>query len=77
MTLSTESDVNKFLKSIELPEIGLTVGDVGRVLDVTATDAATVVKIELGFPAAAAHDAYRQHIAAAISAETASRRGPC
>ena len=70
MTLSTESDVNKFLKSIELPEIGLTVGDVGRVLDVTVSDAATVVRIELGFPAAAAHEAYRQHIAAAISAET-------
>jgi ATP-binding protein involved in chromosome partitioning len=70
VTLSTESDVNKFLKSIELPDIGLNVGDVGRVLEVTTSNAATTIKIELGFPAATAHDAYRQHIAAAISAET-------
>ena len=68
--LSAESDVNKFLKSIELPGIGLTVGDVGRVLEVTESDTAMVVRIELGFPAAGAHDAYRAHIAAAVAAET-------
>ena len=68
--LSAESDVNKFLKSIELPGIGLTVGDVGRVLEVTESDTAMVVRIELGFPAAGAHDAYQAHIAAAVAAET-------
>ncbi len=57
MTLSTESDVNKFLKSIELPDIGLTLGDIGRVVEVNKSDAAIAIKVELetaqqvpGFP---------------------------
>ena len=70
MTLSTESDVRKFLKSIELPDIGLTLGDIGRVVEVSKSDAAIAIKIELGFPAARAHDAYRDLIAAAVSAQS-------
>lgn len=66
---STESDMNKFIKSIELPDIGLTVGDVGRVLAVTESDAVLAVRIELGFPVAGVHELYRQHIAAAVAAE--------
>lgn len=67
---SAETDVNKFLKSIELPGIGLTLGDVGRVLEVSDSGSALSVRIELGFPAAGAHDEYRAHIAAALTAET-------
>ena len=70
MTLSTETDVNKFLKSIELPGIGLTIGEVGQVLDVAVSVDATVIKLQLGFPALGAHESYRQHIAALVTAET-------
>jgi len=67
---STESDMNKLLESIELPDISFTVGDVGRVLGVTGSDAALMVRIELRFPASGAHELYRQHIASAVTAAT-------
>ena len=72
MTPSTESDVNKFLNSIKLPDIGRTISDVGRVLDAKSTDGALSAHIELGFPAKSRLDAYREHIAAAVRAETGS-----
>ena len=70
MTPSTDSDVNKFLNSIELPDIGRTVGEVGRVLDVSADEQTVRAQIELGFPAQSRWDDYREHIAAAVRAET-------
>ena len=69
MTLSTESDVNKFLKSIELPNIGRTIGDVGRLLDVKVAEGLLDAQIELGFPALSQHDEFRSHIAAAVGTE--------
>jgi len=62
VTLSTETELNKFLKSIELPDIGRTIGDVGRVLDVKTSDGLIEAQIELGFPAQSRHDEYRSHI---------------
>jgi len=62
--------VKNFLKSIHLPGIGLPLSDIGRVLDVKDSDNGVEVAIELGFPAAGAHEAYRSAIAAAISEET-------
>ena len=70
MTPSTESDVNKFLNSIHLPGIDKPISDVGRVLAVAETDGRIEASIELGFPAAGAHDEYRAHIAAELAAET-------
>ena len=70
VTPSTDSDVNKFLNSIELPGIGRTVADVGRVLDVSATDSRVRAQIEFGFPAQSRWDDYHEHIAAAVQAET-------
>ena len=67
---STESNLNKFLESIELPSIDQTLGGVGRVLEASLLNGRAEVRIELGFPAAGAHNLYRQHIAAAVAAET-------
>ena len=69
MTPSTESDVNKFLNSIELPGIGRSIAEVGRVLAANQPDGRIEAKIELGFPAASRHDEYRAQIAAAVGAE--------
>ena len=70
MTLSTDSDVNKFVKSIELGDIGLTLGDVGRVLDVSQASDSISIKIELGFPAESALSAYKEQLVAAVTAST-------
>jgi len=69
VTPSTETDVKKLLNSVELPGIGLSIGDVGRVLDVSVSTEHVAAKIELGFPASTIHDVLRSHIAAAITAE--------
>ena len=70
MTPSTDSDVNKLLNSIELPGIGRSIGDVGRVMDAKTSDGAIEAHIELGFAAQSRHDEFRSHIAAALAAET-------
>ena len=69
VTPSTESDVNKFLKSLELPGIGRTIADVGRVIEVKVSDGRLEAQIELGFPAASRHDEFAAHIAAAARSE--------
>ncbi len=66
MTLSTESSVNQVLDSLVLGEIGLRLGDVARVIGVDESSGSAVVHVEFGFPAAAAHGAYRQELAEAI-----------
>ena len=70
MTPSTESDVNKFLNSIELPGLGRTIAEVARIIEAKASKDAVVARIELGFPAQDRLEAYRAHIAATLSAET-------
>ena len=70
MTPSTDSDVKKFLNSIDLPGIGRSIADVGKVLDVEESDGRVTARIELGFPASGAHDVYRARIGAAVRAET-------
>ena len=70
VTLSTESGVSKFLKSIELPGIGRKIGDVGQVRDVKASDDAFEAEIELGFPAESRHAAFAEHVAELVRAET-------
>ena len=70
MTPSTESNVNKFLKSIELPGIGRTVGDTGRVLEASTDNGRLEAQIELGFPAESRHGEFADHVAA-LAAENA------
>ncbi len=69
MTSSTDSDVNKFLRSIELPGIGRTIGSVGRVVVASRSDSRVSAKIELGFPAESRFDEFRAHIAAAVASK--------
>jgi len=73
VTLSTESDVKNLLNSIELPETGKKIADVGRILECRQTQQGLDAHIELGFPAAGAHDAYRQAIRAALAADGAQQ----
>jgi ATP-binding protein involved in chromosome partitioning len=68
VTLSTESNVKNFLNSIELPGIARKIGEVGRVLECNAADERISAHIELAFPAAGAHESYRQAIASALVA---------
>jgi ATP-binding protein involved in chromosome partitioning len=70
VTLSTESDVNKFLISMELPEIHHRLGDVGRISALEVSDSRISAKIELGYPAERAFADISAHIAAAIRSET-------
>jgi ATP-binding protein involved in chromosome partitioning len=70
VTPSTESNVNKFLNSLELPGLGRTIGDVAQILEVSSDDASVNVRIELGFPAEKSHDEYRAFIAESVRAES-------
>ena len=70
MTPSAESDVSKFLNSIELPEIGGKLGDVGRIRQLEASGGRIAAQIELAFPLERAFGAVSDHIAAAVGAET-------
>ena len=62
--------MKKFLETIDLPDISRSIGDIGRVLEVTEADERTIVRIELGFPASGAHEAYRSAIVAAAAAKS-------
>ena len=70
VTPSADYDVKNFLETIHLPGIGLPLSDIGRVLDVKESDNRVEAAIELGFPAAGAHDEYAASIAAAVAKET-------
>ena len=70
MTPSTESDVNKFLISIKLPEIQQKLGDVGRIRSLEASETQISAHIELGFPAERAFGDLSEHIAEAVRAAT-------
>ena len=73
MTPSAETDVSKLLKTVELPGLGRTIADVGRVVDVSESDKSVKAHIELGFPAESRFDVYRAHIAAEITAQTGAK----
>ncbi len=70
VTPSTESNVNKFLNSLEIPDIGRTIGEVAQKAEMTQDGNAVRAQIELGFPAQTSHDDYAAHIAAALREET-------
>ncbi len=71
MTPSTESDLHKLLKSIDITETGKTLGEIGRILDLEAASERVAARIELGLPLAGAHDA----IAAEIGRRTREATG--
>jgi ATP-binding protein involved in chromosome partitioning len=70
VTPSTDSNVKNYLKSIRLPGISQTLGEVGRIVEAELVGGRATVKIELGFPAESAFSAWRDHIAATVAAET-------
>jgi ATP-binding protein involved in chromosome partitioning len=70
VTPSADSNVNKFLNSLELPGLGRTIGEVAQKVDVNSGKSAIHVHIELGFPAASRHHEYRTFIADAIRGES-------
>jgi len=69
VTSSTDSDVSKLLKTIELPGLGRTIGQVGRIVAADKADGRVAVKIVLGYPAESRFDEYRAHIAKILTAE--------
>jgi len=70
VTPSTDSDVSKYLISIELPEVHVKLGDVGRIVALNASADAISADIELRFPAERAFDVWASHIAAMLREET-------
>ena len=70
MTPSTESDVNKFLKSIEIPEIGRTIAEVGKILDLAVNETRVQAQIELGLPLEREFKSLAEAIAAQVATET-------
>jgi ATP-binding protein involved in chromosome partitioning len=70
VTVSTESDVNKALNSIELAAIGQPLGKIGRVLSVVAENDKINVTLELGIPARSAFESIRADIEAEVRKTT-------
>ncbi len=70
MTPSADSNVNKFLNSLELPGLGRSLGEVAQKVDIDSDSSSISARIELGFPAASRHDEYCAFIAAAIRGES-------
>ena len=70
VTLSTESNVNKFLNSLEIPEIGRTIGEVAQKAEIVQHDNSIRAQVVLGFPAATSHDEYAAFIADALRKES-------
>jgi len=70
VTVSTETDVNKFLNSIELEAIGRPLGKIGRVLEVARSGDVLNAKITLGLPIQSKIEAIRAQIMAELARET-------
>ena len=67
VTVSTETNANKFLNSIELEAIGQPLQQFGRVLKSTVADGHASATIELGIPFASGLDALRAQIGAQLA----------
>lgn len=70
MTPSTESDVNKALKSIEIPQSGQLLGDIARVSGVAVSDEGVSAEIVFGMPLEGAFDEIGEKIAAELKDAT-------
>jgi ATP-binding protein involved in chromosome partitioning len=73
VTVSTETDVNKFLKSIELAAIGQPLGAIGKVLKLDVGGEVARATIELSIPLATLLPDIRAQIAADLCAETGAK----
>lgn len=70
VTVSTESNVKKFLNSIELEAMGHSFGRLGRVLAVELSEDAVSVKLQLGLPLRSEIESISEYIAAKLREET-------
>jgi len=70
VTVSTDSDVSKFLNSIKLSVVDRELGEVGRIRDASRAGDRVTATIDLGFPCSSAHEAIRQEISDALRSET-------
>jgi len=70
VTVSAESDVNKFLNSIELEAFGQPLERIGRVLGVAVDGDVVSATIELGVPAVSRLEAVRAQLVADLCAHT-------
>lgn len=70
MTVSTETDVKKFLNSIELDAIGQPLHSIGKVLDVRSEADRVTASVELNIPASSRHAAIRAQLEAKLRLET-------
>lgn len=69
MTVSTETNVNNFLNSIELEAIGRPLGKIARVLSVETGENSVKARIELAIPAASLIEAIRTQIESELRSE--------
>ncbi|MBT8102009.1 MAG: iron-sulfur cluster carrier protein ApbC [Gammaproteobacteria bacterium] len=70
MTASTDSDVGKFLNSIDLLAVDRKLGEVARVRDASLSGDTVKATVELGFPCNSLHDSIRDRISDELRAET-------
>ena len=75
VTVSTKSDTDKFLNSIDLSVAERPLGEIAKVCKVTVDDGILSATIELGFPCESAHAAIRQEISDAIDREEGLKVG--
>ena len=71
MTLSTESEVSKLLKTIELPQVGKSLAAVARIHDLAVAEGSIRAAVEFGLPLGRAHD----EIATAIADQLRTATG--
>jgi len=69
VTVSSESDVSKYLNSIELSVVGQPLGEVARIREVAVSGGSVKARVELGFPCLNAHPAIERQLSEAISTE--------
>jgi ATP-binding protein involved in chromosome partitioning len=73
VTVSTETNVNKFLNSIELEAIGRPLRKIAKISNASLADGHAVAKIELGIPANSLIDKFRAQIDAQLRAELGAK----
>jgi len=67
--LSADSELRKALKSVAVPGLGRSIGEIGRVANAAIEDSRAVVVIELNLPATGLHDDLRAEIGNFLAAE--------
>jgi len=70
VTVSTDSDVGKFLNSINLSVVDRPLGEVARVREAGVFDGVAKATIDLGFPCNGAHPAIRDQLSTELRKET-------